>query len=270
MKHPDCTVLVVSCDAYADTLPPFIALWHKFWPDCPFETVLLTETIPCPGFDRILPVGKCNDWAPRICRAISQINTPYVLLVLNDYYLSRPIDTTRILKRLEEAKRCQALNLRLVPNPAGRKPWEGSDLLEMPKNVAYCITCQVGIWNKDFFAKLLSKTRSAWEFERYGSFMVADETRPLLVTKEQEFPFIDAVHKGYWEKEGLDLCQRNGIPLDLTVRGRPPFRVKAREALKSLIFALFPWALIVRIQNLFNIGMKERSKPAACDSARPG
>ena len=50
MKNRECTALVVSCDAYADVVPAFIALWRKFWPDCPFETVLLTETVPCDGF----------------------------------------------------------------------------------------------------------------------------------------------------------------------------------------------------------------------------
>ena len=253
MMHPDCTVLVVSCDAYADVVPPFIALWRKFWPDCPFETVLLTETVPCDGFDRVLAVGACDAWAPRIRRAIDQVATPYVLLVLNDYYLAAPVDTARMLRRLEEAKRYDALNLRLNPNPPGRRPWPGSDLLEMPKNVAYCVTCQTGIWNRAFFAGLVSRTRSAWEFERHGSFMFdGSESRPLLVTARQEFPFVDAVHKGYWEKEGIAVCERNGVPIDFAARGRPPISVKIREGLKDAVFAIFPWTLLVRLQNMFD------------------
>ena len=55
---PDCTVVVAGCDKYADLLAPFSALWRKFWPDCPFETVLLTETVPCDGFGVIpVPIG---------------------------------------------------------------------------------------------------------------------------------------------------------------------------------------------------------------------
>ncbi len=250
MKHPDCTALVVSCDAYADVVPPFIALWRRFWPDCPFETVLLTETVPCDGFDRVLAVGRCDDWSPRIARAIDQIDTPYVLLVLNDYFLEAPVDTALVLRRLDEARRFGALNVRLNPNPPGRRPLEGTDLLEMPKNAAYCVTCQTGIWDRGFFAGLLSRTRSAWEFERRGSFMfAADEKRPLLVSASKEFPFVDAVHKGFWEKAGVELCKRCGIGLDLSVRGLPPPGVRIREALKSLVFAVFPWNLIVRIQN---------------------
>ena len=42
--NKDCTVLVTSCDKYRDIDGPFIKLWRKFWPYCPFEVVLLTES----------------------------------------------------------------------------------------------------------------------------------------------------------------------------------------------------------------------------------
>ena len=276
MKKNGCTVLVTSCDAYRDVERPFVSLFRQHWPDCPFELVLLTETAAenddridaVNGFDRIIATGLGKNWCQMLAESLEQIETPYVLLLMNDYLLNAPVDTTGFLKRLAQAETFDAANLRLNPNPKGRTSWRDTDLLEYPKKTAYCVTCQTGIWRRDYLLGLAQRNKSAWEFERYGSFMVGDETRPLLVTKEKEFPFIDAVHKGYWEKEGLELCQRNGISLDLTVRGRPPFRVKAREALKSLIFALFPWTLIVRIQNLFNIGMKERKKPAASDIAQ--
>ena len=255
----------MSCDAYADVVPPFVALWRKYWPDCPFETVLLTETIGCDGFDRVLAVGRCEDWAPRIMRAIDGITTPYVLLVLNDYYLAAPVDTALVLRRLEEAKRLDALNLRLVPNPPGRKPFAGTDLLEMPKNTAYCVTCQTGIWNRGFLAGLLVAARSAWEFERHGSFMFEpSEERPLLVTAVKEFPFVDAVHKGYWTAEGVEACRLGGAAADFTARGFPPLGARVREAAKKAAFAVFPWTLIVRIQNLCDIisgKTKKRMEP---------
>ena len=60
MTNTDCTILVCSCDKYADLLDPFAVLWQKYWPDCPFETVLVTETKPdqelC--FNRVVACGK--------------------------------------------------------------------------------------------------------------------------------------------------------------------------------------------------------------------
>ena len=37
----DCTVLVTSCDAYRDVEAPFLKLFRKYWPDCPFDLMLL-------------------------------------------------------------------------------------------------------------------------------------------------------------------------------------------------------------------------------------
>ena len=276
MRNKDCTVLVTSCDAYQDVERPFIAPFRKYWPDCPFELVLVTETADCPDseanrdaprFDRIHATGKGKNWCQMLAEALTQIETPYVLLLMNDYLLTSPVDTLGFQRRLAQAKMFDAANLRLNPNPKGRISWRGSDLLEYPKNTAYCVTCQTGIWNKSYLMKLADQNRSAWEFERLGSFMVGDEPRPLLVTREKEFPFIDAVHKGYWEEAGIELCRRNGIPIDFTARLRQPLHVKAREGFKSLIFAVFPWTLVVRIQNLFNIGMKE--KPVRGSDRKP-
>ncbi len=84
------------------------------------------------------------------------------------------------------------------------------------------------------------------------------EARPLLVTPSQEFPFIDAVHKGHWEKFGVKCLADNGIAYDFSRRGLPPFKVRLVEGLKALVFAIFPHTLIVRVQNVLKIGKTER------------
>ena len=126
------------------------------------------------------------------------------------------------------------------------------------KNRRIRANTQAGIWNREFLLNLAKGKASIWEFERYGSFDVAAEPRPLLVTPTKEFPFVDAVHKGYWEKFGVEVCEKNGVAIDFAARSLPPLSVRLREGLKDLIFAIFPWTLIVRIQNLLDVGMKER------------
>ena len=267
MFSADCTVLVTSCDAYRDVEGPFIALWRKFWPDCPFETVLLAETerpasAGAPSFDRTIATGPGKTWCQILADALSRIGTPYVMMVMNDYFLEAPVNTQLVLKRLSEAKMFDAANVRLEPNPPGRVPWPGSDLMEFPKNTAYCVTCQTGIWNREYLAGLAARYKSAWEFERFGSFMLADEKRPLLVSPRREFPFLDAVHKGYWEPWGVRVMAENCVEYAFSRRGEPPLSVRLREGVKKLVFAIFPWTLIVRVQNALGVGMKERRRSA--------
>lgn len=260
-RNLDCTVLVASCDAYADVLGPFAALWRKYWPDCPFETVLVTETAPAAAgaFDRVVACGGGLNWCRRLVVALEQVKTPYVLLLCDDYYLVAPVDTELILRRLDQARRFDAANLRLIPNPVTKIPFR-EGLRAYAKNTAYCVATQAGLWNRASLLRLAAGRASIWEFERHGSFDLKGEARPLLVTPTKEFPFVDAVHKGHWEPFGVKALKENGLDYDFTKRGLPPVGVRVREGVKALVFRLFPWTLIVRVQNLLGVGAKERGR----------
>jgi hypothetical protein len=76
------------------------------------------------------------------------------------------------------------------------------------------------------------------------------------MTEEQTIPGVDALHKGYWTKEGASLLRRESIAYDFSKRGFPPFLTSLSLSFKRLVFAVFPWDFIVRVQNVFNAGMK--------------
>ena len=267
-----CTVLCCSCDKYADLQPVFLSLFRRYWPDCPFPLVLVTEnnlitpqlenskTRKLENFSRVFALGAGKNWASRLVEALDKIETPYVLMLCDDYFLERQVDTAKMISRLEEMRRRNAANLRLIPNPVGGKAVEGSDLLEYEKNTAYCIATQAGFWEKGFLKSLASPVASIWEFERYGSFAVGGEQRPLLHTVTKEFPFVDAVHKGHWEKFGVRVCRENGIAIDFAKRGLPPLKARLVEGLKGLVFAIVPTTWLVRLQNRFGLGAKEKER----------
>ena len=241
----DCTVLVTSCDAYRDVEASFLQLFRKYWPDCPFELVIVSETGAEEGFDRTIFTGKGKTWSQMLVEALDQIETSYVVMLMNDYFLESPVNTALILNRLAEAKEKGALNYRLCPDPP-----------RAVKNTAYSVSCKAGIWNRQFLRALAAKTKSAWEFERYGRFMFDEsDLRPLLVTEALEFPFLDVIHKGYWEPWGAALLKREGIDYDFSVRGMPPLSVRVKEKAKNVIFRLNP-DLVTRIQNVFNAGKR--------------
>ena len=265
---PQLTVLVASCDKYADILPAFSVLFRKYWPDCPFEVVLVTEYDPgsalhapssesqapgaTPCFNRVIACGDERRWGTRLAMALKQITTPRVLMLCDDYFLCDRVDTALINRRLEQSLRFKALNLRLLPNPLKYLPFQ-EGLGEYPKNVAYCISTLAGIWDHDFLLKLADGVGSIWEFERYNSFQIGGETRPLLCTPTKEFPFLDSLHKGYWERFGLANCAANGIVIDTAKRGLPPLNRRMVEWIKGVIFRMNP-TLLVKVQNRLHLG----------------
>lgn len=257
-KNRDCTLLVTSCDAYRDMERPFLTLLRRYWGDCPFETVLLSETGAEEGFDRVILTGRGKTWSEMLVEALDQIDTPYVIMQMNDFLFNAPVCTSRLLALVAAAKAHDALNLRLIPNPPGLRFFgeaEGVRLMENDKNRAYSASCQDGIWNRLFLRELATKTRSAWEFERYGSYMfdLAD-SRPLLVCEERQYPTLDTVHKGYWTPAGVKLLADEKIDYDFSRRGLPPLGNRLKEWLKRLVFGISP-ELVTRIQNFI---LKER------------
>ncbi len=241
----DCTVLVTSCDAYRDVERPFLTLFRRYWPDCPFELVVVGESGAEEGFDRAILTGRGKTWSQMLVEALDAISTPYVLMLMNDYYLERPVDTALILRRLGEAKAADALNYRLDPDPP-----------RAVKNTAYSVSCKVGIWNRAFLRDLATKTGSAWEFERYGSYLFdLEDKRPLLVSERPEFPFFDMLHSGYLESYGARLLVREGIDRALLKRTEAPFCFKVKTFFKTFVFRLCP-NLVVSVQNIFNIGKR--------------
>lgn len=261
IEPSDCTVVIASCDKYADLLAPFSALWRQFWPDCPYRVVLVTETAPAGEglcFDEVLAMGGGHSWGWRLSRALARVGSPRVILLCDDYFLCDRVDTEKIASRVRQSLDLDALNLRLIPNPATAVPRPDDPTLgAYRKNTAYCIATQAGIWDREFLAELAGRTASIWEFERRGSYSFEDEDgRPILCTLSKEFPFVDAVHKGYWEPSGLQLCRENGVAVDREIRNAPPILVVFREWVKGVVFRLSP-GLIVRIQNRLDLGWKE-------------
>lgn len=47
-----CTVVINSCDGYADIRVAFLTLLDRYWPDRPWPLVLNTETLPGLGPQR--------------------------------------------------------------------------------------------------------------------------------------------------------------------------------------------------------------------------
>lgn len=252
--NADCTILVTSCDAYRDVERPFLTLFRRHWPDCPFELVVNGETSAEPGYDREILCGRGKSWSEMLVAALEQIMTPYVILLMNDYYLIDKVDTGTVLGFVAAAKSERALSVRMVPEPSGRGPVrtvEGMPLQEFPKNTAYAVSCKATVWDRAFLLALAAKTKSAWEFERRGSFLFSpDESRPLLVSPTRAFPFLDVVHKGYWEPYGVDLLRRERIDYDFSRRGRAPLTLRLKEWAKGKIFHLAP-DLVTRLQNRF-------------------
>lgn len=246
------SIMVASCDKYADLWSPFSTLFKKYWPDCPYDIRLITESPASKSgliFNDVMACGRIG-WGDRLAKALEHVETPYVLLLCDDYFLCDCVDNTKMEHFLDMAEKYAVGNLRLLQNPRHSTVFSLEEKIgAYTPQTPYCIATQAGIWNTEFLKRLAKGYNSIWEFERLGSFR-DDLNLPLIGTQTIEFPFEDVVHKGKWESFGIRLCERNGLTPDLSRRKRLSNMDYVREHLKGAIHDLNP-GVIIKIKNAF-------------------
>lgn len=253
MKSKDLSILVYSCHRNSDMWTVFTDLFKKYWPDCVYKLILLTdkEEDNYSSFDEHVVLD--GSWYEMLMAGIDEANTPYVMLFMDDYLMCNLVNNADIEQYIEYAKKYNAANIRLHTSEVmKRKTFRRDDRFDFYRpGQAESFSTQVGIWDVSFLRKYIKPEWSAWDFERKGSVEVCDKIQPLLGAKDYEFPYIEGVRKGKWMIPGYEMCRRAGIKPDLKKRPLMTNFDMAWIYFKGGILGLNP-NLVQKIQNCVN------------------
>jgi len=222
MHKSKVAVLVTSCDKYRDLWEPFFTLFFKYWGDCPYPVYLGTNHLKYDN-ERVktIAVGDDTDWSSGFRGMLEEIPHPYVIVLIEDYLLTQPVDTARIDRLVSYMEDKGAGCLRLYPCPGPDLPCpDNPEVGEISKGADYRLSLQAAIWNRQTLLELLREGESAWELEINGTERTNDLDVPFLcVIGDSPIPyFCTGVVKGKWVKEAVKLCETEGIEVDLTAR----------------------------------------------------
>lgn len=227
MKNKDLAVLVLSCDAYRDLWAPYMKLYHKYWKDSNLNSYFCSDTLKVndPSFIDI-PVGKPVEWSERLLYAVNQIKEEYVLLLLDDYYITKNAKEDELLHCVDVMKNTNAVYCRVFPVPPPTKDLEGYPGFGIvEKGAAYRTSTQATIWKTSTLRNFIIPTESVWDFELIGSVRSNDINEPFISLKiinnnndidEEHYPYhylCTAVYKRKWMRETLDLAAKEGLEL---------------------------------------------------------
>ena len=255
----DLIILVLSCDKYSDCWKPFLECMEKFWSDCPYKVILGTDTDSTlcdnAGFDQEICCNKVS-WSALLKDVLSKIESKYIMLLLEDQWLSEKPDSELIAYSYNIILNNSDVGAIYFDHNPTKLPYFDTEkkFVEIPFGQPYRMSVCPGIWEKDYLASVLHENESAWEFERMGSFR--EDTRPkkILVTMEQAYfrvgkDRLGAIEKGKWEREIVEFAKRENIDVDFSKRPIKSRLDSAIKDLKSAIWNICP-ALVVRTQNL--------------------
>ena len=163
---PPVAILVCSCDKYHDLWPAFFTLFRKYWPDCPWPVYLLSNHLGHPehGVKNLL-VGEDKDWTTNMITALDRIPESTVLIFMEDYFLTAPVDTSTTVALVETMATKRWGYLRLFATPGAESTTEsisGLPVGPLAPGVPYRVSLQLAFWTKDVLSALLLPGESAW------------------------------------------------------------------------------------------------------------
>lgn len=252
-NNNDLAIVILSCDKYKDLWDLYFAFFHKYWKDCPYPIYLVSNFEKYED-KRIINicVGDDVSWSNNLKIAIEKVKERNVLLLLDDVFLNKAVDTQKVNSLIDQFTLLNANYLKLIPMP---KPDVriNEELGEINKGSLYRSTAVFTIWNKDTLQKILVPSENAWQFEEFGSIR-SDEFDGFYSTYRNTFSWIHGVVRGKWIAESVTKIKKEGFSVDTTIQGihRPHSRKLLLRELRHFVFMKYiPSKYRRRIRSIF-------------------
>lgn len=231
----DLSILSCSCDKYSDVWGPMFGMFFKYWPDCPYKIYLMSNTkVYDDNRVHTIATGEDKTWSISFRKALNTIESKYVLVIMEDYLLQSKVISDEFETAIRYMENEKVDYLRLFPAPRPDRVYGQMGLYKIgkiDKDAEYRVSLQAAIWRRDYLVHLIDDRDSAWQFEYLGSKRsTADGSKFLSVWDKSPKLMLDyyctGVIQRYWVKEAVELCEKNGIAVDLTQRPLEPYSVR--------------------------------------------
>lgn len=204
------SLVVLSCDKYEVCWKPYFALLDKYWKEHP-KAYLVTETKQCKYSNTININSEC--WTERFRKALDQVPTDYVVVMLDDFFIRQPVDNSRIEYCISQMND----DIAVFNFEKKYRPCDESNLVGFERqfnNQVYLNSCQPSLWNRKALLERLQIDQTPWEWE---TSKVSDKR--LCYINAQDF-IIDigynhtldwGISRGKWTPECIEFLKKEGL-----------------------------------------------------------
>lgn len=256
MTSSRLSIYVSSSDAYTDLLPYFFGQLKKYWPGCSYPLYVggIAQDQALPGVQILHTTAA--DWSTGAIECLERIDTPYILLLLEDYFLTRRVQNAKIEQVVDRMKQMELHAVRLFPYPPPDIPMPavpslGLQAVGRPNRIG----TQAAIWRRETLLDLLRPGESIWEFEIYGNIR-SNKYANVAGCWQPALHYVLGVGRGRWFRGALRSLARDGVHPDLSIRPAESafdeIRGYVRDALAWLARRLLPLRWRQRIQQVLN------------------
>jgi hypothetical protein len=224
MTAPSFSILVPSCDKFADLWHPFFTLLFRHWEPLPLPVYLISNEKTYAD-DRVhtLLMGEEESWSHNLLKALKLIPNSHVLLILEDFTFLSKVNTRQMAELFKAMVEKKAGYLRLRAAPPPDVPFSSSlGLGLLSAQASYRTSLQVAFWDKGCLQSLLVPGETPWDFEIKGSGRSRSLSVPFLsleATAPQPISYFpNGVVRGIWSYDGALSCENQGVSIDRSAR----------------------------------------------------
>lgn len=214
-------IVVCSCDKDEDLFYPFYHCMEKYYINHP-KIIYSTETIKNPYYKTICKNYPLEKWTKRIRETLKEIPDNEILLMIDDIFIRRPVDTKRIdYARANLKGNIAMFNFEKVFNPEDKESsLDGFKIRK--KGSEYELSLMCGLWNKEKLIHILEKDSDPWSVEynqdTKGYDYLINSEDYIIDWGYKTFNPVGVV-KGKWAGEIVDFFKKEGIEIDYEKRG---------------------------------------------------
>jgi hypothetical protein len=248
-------VVIPSCDEYSDLWASQISSLRLRWSACPFEICLISNYVRCAerGISAIT-VGVDRGWAANLMKGLAAVPSDYVLLFLDDLYLTKDVDNEKLTQIIRCAVACDWEYLRLNPTPPPPTLSSAGAFAvgRIPAGDHYRASTVLTLWKKSVLLDVLNPHENAWQFEIFGS-QRTDKYEEWFACSSWNLPYDNLVVKGKVDPRALRRIKSSGIEVRTSrpiMRNHELFVLRLRES-RSALFSFVPRRIRRRIRTLF-------------------
>lgn len=195
------TMLILSCDKYSDLWDGHIKLLEQNWPDRDMRTCIVTDASSEKSYSNveIISAGTEKEWSERLAHALALVETDYVFITLDDYFLIERVNDSSITELMSMMGEENIDYVRLFPRPkkATREELPGyKKIRRIDTSCNYSVNLYSGIWKKEFALCTVKTPKNAWQFEVFLHKRAEEYGANCVVSLRNEFKILDVVRKG--------------------------------------------------------------------------
>lgn len=215
-------ILVASCDNNVDLWEPFRHCMEKYWKFHP-EVVYKTETAQNPYYRTIAINRPLDQWADGMIEAIDQLQDDVVLLMMDDCFIRRPVDTDRVKYCVDHIGGNVGMFNMERSFDRQDKACEFEGFVRRTHGAPYEVSIMCGIWQAEALKTVLRGCTTPWDVEQKqqngGYDFYTNELDDII-----DFGYIRTwipfgVSRGQWCAEVVPFFEHEGIEVDYSKRG---------------------------------------------------